>query len=85
MAFHLSQLGASEWHMALHTVQGSDALLECKQTLVDLSTLQPCLPVIVVCVCIIGFFQDHNETIQCSKGQLSDCTSGLCALGGATL
>ena len=48
---YLCQLGASEWHMALHAIQSSDALLEGQQALVDLSTLQPGLPVIVICIC----------------------------------
>lgn len=37
--------------MALNAIQSSDALLEGQQALVDLSTLQPGLPVVVIRVC----------------------------------
>ena len=37
--------------MPCNTVQGTDALLQRQQALVNLSTLQPGLPVIVIRVC----------------------------------
>ena len=51
MKTDLSQLGASEGDMPGNTVQGTDALFQRQQALVDLSAFQPGLPVIVIRVC----------------------------------
>mmetsp|Transcript_4238 Transcript_4238/g.13490 ORF Transcript_4238/g.13490 Transcript_4238/m.13490 type:complete len:263 (+) Transcript_4238:877-1665(+) len=45
---HLSELGPPEGDVALPQVERPDALLESEQRLVDLRTLQPRLPVVVV-------------------------------------
>lgn len=44
---HLSELGASERHMPCATIQCTNALLEREQRLVDLCSLEACLPVVV--------------------------------------